>query len=99
MPPPTKPTTVRGRWDQFVLEIVAPDSDLVNLLILKRAFVAGFANGVDLLDDRIVGHEQEDGYKLIFRDLCQELLEESNDTTRRLLRELGKNRNNTEGKS
>lgn len=90
MPPPTKPPTIQGRWDQFVLEVVAPDSDLVNLLILKRAFIAGFANGVDLLDDRIVGHEQEEGYKLIFRDLCQELLEESNDTTMRLLAELGR---------
>jgi hypothetical protein len=91
----TKPPTIRGRWDQFVLESVSSDSEVLSLLILKRAFVAGFANGVDLLDDRIVGHEQEDGYKLIFRDLCQELLEESNDTTRRLLKEMGRKQEET----
>lgn len=92
----TKPTTIQERWDQFVLEVVAPDAEVINLLILKRGFIAGMGHGIDLLDDRIFGQEQCEGYKRVFRELAEELLRESDDTTRRLVRELKKNKDTEE---
>lgn len=95
----TKPTTIQGRWDQFVLESVSSDSEVLSLLILKRAFLNGVANGMDLLDDRVGGCQREMEYKVTFRLMAEELMDEVGDTAVRMVRELGKHQENTEEKS
>ena len=76
MPSPTKPTTIQGRWDQYCVEFMPVEGDPRWIMIFKHAFISGFGNGLDVLDDRLGEPRADLAYCQVLGQAVKEVFEE-----------------------